>query len=94
MPISGSFMNEIIFYCKENGDPVNEKIPLTIDVHGITSFDENLFKIGELELNLSQFFNKKEFSVELYLEKSEFRLSKISFTLNICVEDVLFAILS
>lgn len=87
-------MNEIIFYCKENGDPVNEKIPLTIDVHGITSFDENLFKIGELELNLSQFFNKKEFSVELYLEKSEFRLSKISFTLNICVEDVLFAILS
>ena len=73
MPIDGSFMNEITFYCKETGEPINEKVPLTIDVHGITSFDENLYKIGELELNLSQFFNKKEFKVELYLNKTEFR---------------------
>ena len=46
-------MNEITFYCKENGEPVNEKVPLIIDVHGITSFEENLYKIGELHLNLA-----------------------------------------
>ena len=53
MPMAGSYMNEITFFCKENGEPVNEKVPLTIDIHGITSFEENLYKVGELHLNLA-----------------------------------------